>query len=61
MKYDVVVVTETWLSEAISDFKISVPGYNVCCEDQNTHGGGVIIYLGVNVILYICLLQMPWN
>ena len=37
------------MSGAISDSEIFIPGYNSCRKDRNTHGGGVIIYLSVNV------------
>ena len=33
MKYNVVVVTETWLSGAISDSEIFIPGYSSCRKD----------------------------
>ena len=37
------------MSGAISDSENFIPGYNSCRKDRNTHGGGVIIYLSVNV------------
>ena len=59
MKYNVVVVTETWLSGAISDSEIFIPGYSSCRKDRNTHGGGVIIYLSVNVSFHPIQFSAP--
>ena len=37
---DVVCITETWLSQEISDSEMSIPGY----RDKNRQGGGVLVY-----------------
>ena len=42
---DVVCITETWLSEEISNVELSIPNYHIFRLDRNRHGGGVIVYV----------------
>ena len=42
---DLICIVETWLSPEVSSSEISLSGYQVCCEDRDRHGGGVLIYL----------------
>jgi len=39
---DVIVVTETWLSDRIFDNKILPYNYALICKDRKTRGGGVM-------------------
>ena len=41
--YDLVIITETWLSANILDHEICVPGYSLVRRDRNRHGGGVAL------------------
>ena len=47
--YDIIVITETWLSSSITDSEISIPGYSTVRQDRNRHGGGVAVYLGSRI------------
>ena len=42
---DLICKVETWLSPEVSSSEISLSGYQVCREDRDRHGGGVLIYL----------------
>lgn len=42
---DLICITETWLSEDITNAGIAVPGYIICRRDRNRHGGGVMLYI----------------
>jgi len=42
-KYDLVVITETFLSEEILNSEIVPSDYCVYRKDRNWHGGGVMI------------------
>ena len=43
---DMVVVTETWFSDAFDDCSVSINGYNLFRRDRrNGRGGGVCIYI----------------
>jgi hypothetical protein len=44
---DVISVTETWLSDNVSDNEILPSGYNIIRKDKpsNKHGGGVLLAL----------------
>ncbi|KAF1394512.1 hypothetical protein PFLUV_G00001090 [Perca fluviatilis] len=52
---DVFVLSETWLSNSVSDKVINISGYNVFRSDRPNRGGGVAIYIKnqyqVNVLL----------
>ena len=41
--YDIVCVTETWLSESFFDQEILPPNYIIYRNDRKTRGGGVPI------------------
>lgn len=43
--YDVVMITETWLSENIDNNVINIPGYNFFRKDRKGRGGGVGAYV----------------
>ena len=43
--YDIIGVTETWLSSDIPDHKLYLPGYSMIHRERNLHGGGVAIYI----------------
>ncbi len=48
--FDIMLVSETWLSDTIGDDVISVPGYlPPLRRDRNRHGGGLAIYISENV------------
>ena len=40
----IICLTETKLSDKISNEEIGLPGYDVICRDRNRKGGGVAIY-----------------
>lgn len=44
-KFDVIGVTETWLSQNITNNAITLNGYNLFRRDRSTAGGGVGVYL----------------
>ena len=42
--YDFIGITETWLTNDISDEMITVEGYHILRADRGTRGGGVAVY-----------------
>lgn len=48
-KVDVICMTETWLSPAINDTLIAIPGFNLLRHDRNRHGGGICVYYRQNL------------
>ena len=42
---DIVCIVESWMENEISDYEISIDGYNVVRADRNRHGGGVLIFI----------------
>ncbi|CAH8640773.1 unnamed protein product [Dicrocoelium dendriticum] len=44
MSSDLVRITETWLSEAITDAEIALPGMSILRNDRPSRGGGVVLY-----------------
>lgn len=54
---DIICITETRLSNSISNQHIKINGYNVVRSDRNTRGGGVAIYLKNQ--LQFQVLQIP--
>ena len=40
---DVVIMTETWLSESVENTKFLPPNYTACRKDRGSRGGGVAI------------------
>ena len=43
--FDILGVNETWLSDAVSDHELKLPGYDILRNDRNRHGGGVCLYI----------------
>lgn len=43
--YDVLAITETWLSPLIPDSTVSLGGLHLIRSDRNVHGGGVALYI----------------
>ena len=43
--YDIICVTETWLSSDILDHELYLPRYSIMHRDRSRHGGGVAIYI----------------
>ena len=41
----IVCITETWLSDDISNHELHIPGYCVVRLDRSRHGGGVLMYI----------------
>ena len=39
-KFDVICVSETWLSDAVEDHEVHIHGYNLLRKDRHRHGGG---------------------
>lgn len=48
-KMDIVCMTETWLSDVITNQMISMEGYSLLRNDRNRHGGGICIYFKSNL------------
>jgi len=48
-KFDIICVSETWLTDAIQDNEVGIHGYNLLWKDRHRHGGGVAIYLASNL------------
>lgn len=51
-KFDVVLISESWLQRGIPDNIVMVPEYNFVRKDRSTQkrGGGLCIYLKQNII-----------
>ena len=43
--YDILIVTEIWLSVDTLIFEIRIPGFDIAGKDRHRHGGGVAIYI----------------
>lgn len=43
-KLDIICLTESWLSNKITDQMISIDGYKLIRNDRNRHGGGICVY-----------------
>lgn len=50
-KFDIVIITETWLSQAIPDNLVCIDGYRVIREDRQGRGGGLAIYHKNNILI----------
>nr|CAI5846530.1 unnamed protein product [Callosobruchus analis] len=48
-KYDIIAVTETWLTDNIADSAISIVGYKIFRYDRLSRGGGVAVYVKTNI------------
>ena len=44
-KFDIICISETWLSGNISNDDISLPGYSIFRNDRSSIGGGVAMYV----------------
>lgn len=51
--FDVLALSETWLSSNITDNEISIPGYTLARKDRSgsakLNGGGVLFYIRENI------------
>ena len=43
--FDVLCISETWLSEHVKDNDISIPGYNIFRKDRKHSLGGGVLYI----------------
>ena len=43
--FDILAISETWLSDKIPNELVNIPGFNVYRKDRPSHGGGVLIYI----------------
>jgi hypothetical protein len=58
-KFDVLVITETWLYPKISDKEIEIPGYQIFRKDRTfstyqQRGGGICIYVNQKWNVTVC-------
>ncbi len=44
-KFDIIGVSETWLTQSVTDEDINLESYDVYRKDRNGRGGGVCIYV----------------
>jgi len=47
--YDIISLTETWLSDTIYDSEFLPYNYNIFRKDRPSHGGGVLIAFEKNI------------
>lgn len=47
-QFDVVMVTETWLSDDVLSDIVAIPGYRFIRKDRSTRGGGVGAYINLS-------------
>lgn len=51
--FDVLALSDTWLSQKISDCEVTIPGYSVVRKDRTgsakLNGGGVLLYIRDNI------------
>lgn len=45
VKAQIVMGTESWLDDTVSDVEIFPPGFTVYRKDRNRHGGGVFLLI----------------
>ena len=50
-KPDIIIGTETWIDDSITDNQIFPPGYQLFRKDRNLHGGGVLVAVNSD---YLC-------
>ena len=43
--FDILAISETWLSDKIPNELVNIPGFNVYRNDRPSDGGGVLIYI----------------
>ena len=51
--FDILAISETWLSDKIPNELVNIPGFNVYRKDRPSHGGGVLIYIKGDFTSYI--------
>ncbi len=44
-KIDILIISEVWLDDIITDSQVKVDDYTIEINDRNRHGGGVAIYI----------------
>ena len=47
--YTIYCITETWLSESVSDFEILPGNFSIFRKDRGSRGGGVLIAVDASV------------
>lgn len=52
--YDVVALSETWLTDDLPSDLFAVPGYNLYRNDRQSRGGGVAFYIRSGVRVNVC-------
>ena len=61
--FDVIIISESWLTPAIPDSSIAIPGYNLVRQDRlhqtKRRGGGLCVFVDSKFI--ITLLNEPLN
>lgn len=57
--YDIIAITETWLSKNIFDNEILPINYTIYCNDRGSRGGGVLFAVRDNIISKV--LTSPTN
>ena len=53
--YHIVCIVESWLCDSILNSEISLPGYTIFRRDRDGHGGGLLIF----VRLELCASIIP--
>lgn len=59
--FDVICLTETWLSESIFDQEILPINYNIYRKDRHSGGGGVLIAIKDTFPVSVFSLNLPNN
>ena len=57
--FDVFAINESKIDSTIPDSEINIPGYKIIRKDRNTHGGGLVIYIG-EIYIYALLTETIW-
>ena len=52
VKFDILGITETHLSEDVSNDWLSISNYNLVRKDRDRHGGGVLIYFKESLTIH---------
>ena len=55
--FDILAISETWLSDKIPNELVNIPGFNVYRNDRPSHGGGVLIYIIVQISPILIILK----
>ena len=45
----IIAITETWLDEKIEDAEVDIPGYKIYRKDCDADGGGVAVYVRIDL------------